>query len=70
MRLVQDEPGHHHGDRKGRSSSTNYTVDALNRIVRVDYDDSNVLTYAYDDNGNRLFRNESTGVQNPRSVMR
>ena len=37
------------------AQSVTYTYDALNRLIRVDYGDGNVVNYTYDQAGNRLY---------------
>ena len=35
------------------SAAANYTYDANNRLLRVDYDDGSKIEYSYDESGNR-----------------
>jgi len=36
------------------AASVTYTYDELNRLIRVEYPDEKIITYSYDDVGNRL----------------
>ena len=37
------------------AQSVTYTYDTLNRLIKVDYGDGNVVNYTYDQAGNRIY---------------
>jgi YD repeat-containing protein len=44
------------------AGAANYTYDALNRLIRVDYDNGTYVEYSYDEVGNRLQMGGNQGL--------
>jgi len=44
------------------AGSVNYTYDALNRLIKVEYEDGKVIQYTYDGAGNRTATYVSTAA--------
>lgn len=46
----------------GKSQTTTYAYDDLDRITSITYHDTSTITYAYDENGNQTSRVDATGT--------